>query len=71
MSDEQFYEERGNYRICSCGPKDDRVYVAWVKGKWHASSFKPIGYFREGSNEQKLQAAKDACNDYGRLKKEG
>jgi len=53
----EYYEPRGKYTVCWCGIDENKVYVAWYQKQ-------AIGYFREGSDEEKKQAAENCCNEH-------
>jgi len=60
-----YYEVNGKYTICWCGSGDNKIYVAWYQKQ-------SIGYFKNGTNEEKLEAAKQACREYHhQIKKAG
>jgi|GEM_PF-3844026 len=53
----EYYESSGKYSVCWCGIGDNRVYVAWCQKE-------AIGYFREGSEAERKQAAQSCCKEH-------
>lgn len=53
------------YTVCWCGPDEKRIYVAWYQKQ-------SLGYFKNGTDEENLETAKQACRDhYQQIKKAG
>lgn len=63
----QYYKQVGCYRRCSYGPDCAKVYAAWYSpsrfGKW-INDRVCLGYFKKGTDKQKLKAAEKACEDH-------
>lgn len=72
-TDEQsgFYEQKGKYRISWAGPEDARIYTAWFNAPWHQHSYVPLGYFREGTDAEKHEAARVCCRENWELRQAG
>lgn len=53
----QHLSKSGKYTICSCGPENNRVYIAWFESQ-------AIKYCKAGTDEEKLKTAQSACRDH-------
>ena len=64
---DQFFIERGCYRVASYGPESKRIYAAWYSssrwGKW-TNDAECLGYFKAGEDAQKQAQAEQACKDH-------
>ena len=64
------FEESGNYRISWAMVRGAWIYTAWVRQTWHAFSHAPLAMFGEGTNEERLQAARMACREHWQAQRE-
>jgi len=74
MENGEFFKDSGRFRICWCGPENNRVYVAWVvsgKNYFGDNTYSRIGVFKTGSDDDRKAAARNACREYHKMKKAG
>ena len=64
------FEASGVYRISWAMVRGAWVYTAWTRQPWHAFSHAPLAMFREGTNAERLQAARLACREHWQAQQE-